>query len=81
MQHVVQPTHGNNCLGLVLANVNVVHCEVDDGYFESDHRHVSVTVSVSCPIVPRVTRGVHILVTTDVAILALVQALFTAHCR
>ena len=48
-QYVQQPTRGDNLLDLVLTNMPVSQCEVDDGPFESDHRHTSVTC-----LVPRV---------------------------
>ena len=57
IQHVDRPTRENNCLDLVLANVSSVHCEVEDGYFDSDHRQVSAAISVPCLIAPRVTRS------------------------
>ena len=34
-----------------------MHCEVEDGYFDSDHRQVSAAISVPCLIAPRVTRS------------------------
>ena len=41
-QHVLQPTRGDRVLHLVLTNMSVLQREVDDGFFDSDHRHTTV---------------------------------------
>ena len=56
-QHVRQPTRGDNILDLVLTNMPVTRCEADEGVFESDHRHTTVTCLVPRPHVLRVTRS------------------------
>ena len=56
-QHVLQPTRGDNVLDLVLTNLAVSRCEVDEGMFDSDHRHTAVTCLVPRLPSPRVTRS------------------------
>ena len=55
-QHVRHPTRGDNVLDLVLTNMDVSRCDVDEGLFDSDHRHIVVTCP--CPAcLHRVTRS------------------------
>ena len=48
VQHVRQPIRGDNVLDLALTNMPVSQCEVDEGYFDSDHRHLPSRVL--CPV-------------------------------
>ena len=50
-------TRIDNFLDLVLTNINEVYCEVDEGYFESDHSQILVSVSVPRVVGARVTRS------------------------
>ena len=56
-QYVRQPTRGENLLDLVLTNLIVSQCEVDEGFFDSDHCHTTVTCLAPRPPAPRVTRS------------------------
>ena len=56
-QHVRRPTRGDNILDLALTNMSVSQCEVDEGFFDSDHRQITVTCLVSRLPPPRVTRS------------------------
>ena len=57
VQHVCQPTRVGNLLDLFLTSINEVYCEVDDGYFESDHSQLLVSVSVPRVVGAPVTRS------------------------